>query len=238
MLLNRLDCYYDTDSLIHKMNSTAKLICFLLFVIAIVSNDLIINFIFVDVLALLIFLSKIPLSIYLEPIIRLKFILLFVFILSLLCGTLVITSIVIVVKIVLIVWYLLLLSLTTSQSEITYSLGLLLYPLNYLKIPVKKLALFLSFVIKFIPLLFNQMDLVIKSYKSRTHHHRMIINLKAIIPSFRLTFKNIHNIKESMILRLYNYNIRRTNYRFNKVGIFDIIILLTHIVLLVLRFEV
>ena len=238
MLINKIDSYYETYSLIHKMNSFIKMICFILFVITILSNDLMINLLFVDILVILILLTKIPLAIYIEIVIRLKYILLISFLISLFLSLSLTFSLVLVIKIILIIWYLFVITLTTSQSEIIYSLSIIFYPLKIFKINEKKLALFMSFVLRIIPLYFNQNSKVLKSYKSRMHKPNIILYLKSIIPSFRLTIKKIKDIKTMMILRLYNANVKRSNYRFNKVKIFDIIVLVIHITLLVLRFEV
>lgn len=238
VLINKIDSYYETYSLIHKMNSFIKIVCFILFTITILSNDLMVNLLFVDVLVILILLTKIPLAIYIEIAIRFKYVLLISFIISLVSTLSLTFSFVLVIKIILIVWYLFVITLTTSQSEIIYSLSIIFYPLKILKINEKKLALFMSFALRFIPLYFNQSSKVLKSCKSRMNKPNIIIDLKAIIPSLRLTIKKTIDIKTMMEIRLYNVNVRRSNYRFNKVKFFDIIVLVIHITLLVLRFEV
>ena len=238
MLINKIDSYYETYSLIHKMNSFIKIVCFILFTITILSNDLMINLLFVDILVILILLTKIPLAIYIEIAIRFKYVLLITFIISLALTLSLNFSFILVIKIILIVWYLFVITLTTSQSEIIYSLSIIFYPLKILKINEKKLALFISFALRFIPLYFNQSNKVLKSCKSRMNKPSIIIHLKAIIPSLRLTIKKIIDIKTMMGIRLYNANVKRSNYRFNKVKFFDIIVLVIHITLLVLRFEV
>lgn len=240
MLLNKLDKYYETNSIIHKMNSLVKMLCFIIFIITIVSNDLMINLILIDFLVILIFLSRVPVSIYLEIVIRFKFVLLFIFIISLLCGITIVTSIVIIIKIILIIWYLSLLTLTTGQSEITYSLELILKPLSVFKVPVNKVALKISFALRFIPMLFNQIDMVLKRLASLGLNYqanfksRFKAYYKAIIPVLVLTFNKIRQIKQNMEIRLFSINRRRTNYRSNKVSLFDVIILIIHVGLLFL----
>ena len=240
MLLTKLDKYYEANSIIHKMNPLIKLLCFLFFSITIISTDLMLNLILIDFLVILIFLSRVPISIYLEIVIRLKFVLLFIFIVSLLCGITIVTSIVIVIKIVLIIWYLSLLTLTTALTEIIYSLELFLKPLSFFKIPVNKIALNISLALRFIPMLFNQMDVVLSSMASRglnyqnNFKNRFKAYFKSIIPVILLTFNKIGQMKKNMSIRLFSINCRRTNYRSNKVRILDIIILLIHASLLLL----
>lgn len=237
MLVSRLHKYYETNSIIHKMNPVIKILCFIIFIATIITDDLMINLILVDLLVIVIFLSKVPISIYLEVVIRLKFVLLLIFIISLLCGITVVTSFVIVIKIILIIWYLSLLTLTTAQTEIIYSLELLLKPFSKLKLPVNKITLNISLALRFIPMLFNQMDMVLKTMSGRGINYRdnVLVRLKAyaiaIIPAIDLTVKKIIGMKKNMKIRLYDVNRRRTNYRSNKVGVFDVLILLIHIVL-------
>jgi len=240
MLLEKIDKYYETNSMIHKINPFIKILCFIIFIIIITSNDLMINLILVDLLVILIFLSRVPLSIYLEMVIRLRFILLLIFIINIICGITIVTSLVVVIKTILIIWYLSLLTLTTSQIEIASGLELLLRPLGLFKIKVNKLALDISFALRFIPMLFNQMALVLKAMASRGLNYqkdimsRVIIYPKAIIPVVTLTIAKINQMKANMEIRLFNINRKRTNYRTNNVGIFDIIVLIAHIGLLIL----
>ena len=237
MLMNKIDRYYETNSVIHKMNSFIKIICFLLFVIAIISNDLMVNILFIILLILLILFSKIPLSIYLEPILRVNWVLLILLIFNIIIGVSFYLNLIIIIKIILIIGYLLLINLTTSQSEIIYSLEILLTPLKIFKLPVNRIALFLSFCLRFIPMILNQYNEVLRSYKSRNSNFKISVYFKSIIMTFTKTFDKIKQIRKKMKLRLFDINKRRTNYRFNKIKIFDIIILFIHIILLILSFK-
>lgn len=234
MLLNKIDRYYATNSLLHRMNSIVKIICYIIFMIIIVTDDLLVNLILVDLLSLLIILSRVPLSIYLEPIIRLRYFWLGIIVICLLLGLPFVVSIVVVIKIILIIWYLLLITLTTSQSEITYSLEKILSPLKLIKIPVKKLSLGISFGLRFIPVIFNQASSVVRKLKSRGLGESKFMYFQAFIPTLILTYLEFKKVKMSMDLRMFDIGKRRTNYRFNCVGIFDIIIIVVHLGLLFL----
>lgn len=237
MLLNKIDRYYETNSLIHKMNPIIKMLNFIIFVIIIISNDLLTNLILIDLLVLLMIISKVPLSIYLEPLIRLKYFFLVLFLTTLLIFPFS-DCLVILVKIIVIIWYLELLTLTTSQSEIIYSLEILFNPLNYLKIPVNKLALEISFIIRFIPMMFNQNELITNSLVSRgikrkKIKYNLITRFLIYINSFKICLNKINKIKVSMKMRLFSINVKRTNYRINKVSFFDIMLLGIHICILI-----
>ncbi len=222
------------------MNSIVKIICYLIFMIIIVADDLMVNSILVSLLFVLILLSRVPLSIYLEPIIRLGYLWLGIILICLLLGFPFGLSIIIVVKIILIIWYLLLVTLTTSQSEITYSLEKVLFPLKLIKVPVKKLSLEISFGLRFIPLVFNQMSLALKKLRSHGLGESKFIYFRAFIPTLRSTYLEFSKLKMNMELRMFNVGKKRTNYRFNYVGIFDIIIIAIHLGLmfLMIRCEV
>lgn len=234
--------YYPISSFIHKMNPIAKLLCLFLFIIMIVlTNDIRFN-ILLSVLLLLVLLStQVPMIIYGKAIWGMKWLLLFIFGINLLLGTTLQTTSIAILRVIYIVLYSTVLTLTTPPSEITYALEKIFTPLKLIKVPVNRMALSLTLALRFIPTIVDTGNKILKSQASRgiDYYHSnikgKILALKSLlIPVFVLTFRKADALADSMEVRLYNINNKRTNFRQNKWGIYDTFLILIHVSLLIL----
>ena len=130
---------------------------------------------------------------------------------------------------------------TTPINSLTYGLQLLLKPLK--KINSNKIALSISFSLKFIPIVLEQATNTIQSLKARgidynkeTLKNKLEILKLIIIPIFVNSIKKSDNISDILELRLYDVNKMRTNYRINEWNLKDtIFITLNVIILLIVR---
>ncbi|MDH5173854.1 MAG: energy-coupling factor transporter transmembrane protein EcfT [Elusimicrobiota bacterium] len=78
-----------------------------------------------------------------------------------------------------------LLTLTTSPQKLTKGLEFLLSPLKIVRISSHKIAMMMTLSLRFVPLLFQEMDKLIKAQKSRGSdfsHKNPIKRIRAIIP--------------------------------------------------------
>ena len=75
--------YYPINSLVHKMNPLAKIICVLLFIImTFLTFNIRFNILLFILLILMLFNTKIPLNIYLKTILSIKWLILFILIVN------------------------------------------------------------------------------------------------------------------------------------------------------------
>jgi energy-coupling factor transport system permease protein len=161
--------YFQVDSKIHKMNSKSKIICVILFLILLsISNN---NLIFLGLLTGLTMismnLSNVPLKWYLKDISNLKWLILFLVVFNLIFNVPLLITLVLITKLILGIIYTMVLTYTTSSTEITYGLEQILKPLRLIKIPVNKIALSISLALRFIPIIFEQTEKILKSQASR-----------------------------------------------------------------------
>lgn len=221
--------YYPANSLIHKMHPLAKILVTLLFIISLFITD---NLIYLGLLTILLMgmllLSKVPFMIYIKSIKGIKIIIIFILIINLLCGVNIILTLSIIIKMILIVLITSLLTLSTSPTEIAYGLETLFMPLRIIGIPVNKMALSISLALRFIPTIIDEGNKILKSQASRgvdyynSNIKGKFLALKAIIlPMFALSIKRADQLSETMEIRLYDINKKRTNYRINKWSLFD-----------------
>jgi len=142
-------------------------------------------------------------------------------------------------KLVILVEYINLLAYTTSPSESAYGIEKFLSLFNFLYLPVSKLAFKINSILRYHPLMLSVEYKTLKASSSRgiDYYHTNIIGktyaFSKVYGNIRRLVKNKNKeISFNSELRLYDIKKYRTNYRTNKVGFFDIILLLLHIILI------
>jgi len=234
--------YQNGNSKIHYMHPLSKIICTILFVIMVlICNNIKLMVLLSGLAILLIEMANISRSIYLKSINSLKFILVFILIINLILKVDLIITIISMLRLIVIVLYTSILTLTTSPTEITYGLELLFSPLKLIGIPVNKMALSISLALRFIPTLIDQGNKILKSQASRGIDYynsnlkgKFIAIKSMIIPMFVITLKKADDLADTMAVRLYNVNEKRTNFRINKWYFFDTYMVIIHVVILTL----
>ena len=222
--------YYPVKSFIHSMNPLSKIICLFIFVImTLISNSLLFGILLLGLNALIVYLSNVPVMVYLKSLGKMK-----------IFGVNIVTNILMVIKIVLLVNYSSVLTLTTPPTEITYGLEMFLKPLNKLHIPVNKVSLSISLALRFVPTIFDEATKILKSQASRgVEYYNSDLKGKIeaiktmIIPMFNLSLKRADILADAMEVRLFSFDRTRTNYRINKWGKFDTISIIIHGVLFI-----
>lgn len=234
--------YYPIDSLVHKMNPLAKMICVLLFIImSFLTFDIRFNVLLLVLLILMLNNTKVPFKIYLRTIFSIKWLLLFILIINLIVGSNLSVTIITLLRLIYVLLYTSILTLTTPPTEITYGLEKLFLPLKLIGIPVNKMALSISLALRFIPTIIDQGNKIIKSQASRgidyynSNLKGKILAIKSlIIPMFALSIKKADDLADSMEVRLYNVNSKRINFRQNKWHFYDTFLVLMHLGLFIL----
>lgn len=215
--------YIPLNSRLHRMNSISKIICLLLFLAMLLIDDVILLCLLTGLTFIMMISSKVPFKLYLKSVSGLRFLIIFLFIITLIFRDswyIMITS---TVKIILGVLYTMVITYTTSKSEISYGLEKVFSPLKIFKIPVKQMSLTLTLALRFIPTIFEQTEKIMKSQASRGIDFRHV-NLKGkiiaitsmMVPMFVLTSKKADVVADVMEVRLYDQDVKGTNYRFNK----------------------
>ena len=114
-------------------------------------------------------------------------------------------------------------------------------PLKLIGIPVNKMALSISLALRFIPTIIDQGNKIIKSQASRGIDYynsgikgKLLAIKSLIIPMFVLSIKKADDLADSMEIRLYNVNKKRTNFRQNPWRFYDTFLVLLHLGLFIL----
>ncbi len=193
--------YYQTDSLVHRLDPRTKLAGTMLFLIAVFMNKTIWGYLLAAVfLAIVIHLSHVPFSYMVRGLKAIVIILLFSVCYNLfaLGGTPVFhwkfititkegiqTSALMAIRLIFLILGSSLMTLTTTPNDLTAGLERSLGFLNRLHIPVHAIAMMMSIALRFIPILIEETDKIMKAQMARGADFdsgNMLAKAKAMIP--------------------------------------------------------
>lgn len=228
--------YYQTDSPIHRLDPRTKIIGTLLFVISL--------FLFTNVyvyalagifLMAVILISKVPFKYMMrgmKPILMLLAITL-VFNLFFTPGTVLVTwwklkitreGLRLAIFMFLRLTYLIIgssiMTLTTTPSQLTDGLEIVMKPLKVFRVPVHEIAMMMSIALRFIPILTDEMDKIMKAqlargadFESGNLIKRMKGMVPIIIPLFVSAFRKANDLAMAMEARCYRGGDGRTKMK-------------------------
>lgn len=236
----KLTKYYNISSLIHNINPLCKIICILIFTfLSLFSKNIMFLIILLLFLVLIMFMSNVPLDLYIN---NLKFLLpmiIFIFLINLIFSN-IYSTLLSIIKLVLLVLYSQVLLYTTKPNDLTYGLEEFLSPLKLFNISVSSLALTISLSLRFIPTIFTEADKILKAQISRGLNFNGNLSKKCdkiisvIFPIFNVSLKKSLDISYVLDMRLYRVDEKRSKYKSYDITFIDNIALAIHIFLILL----
>ena len=228
--------YYRTDSLIHRLDPRVKLVGTLIFIISLFIVD---NFIGYAVAAILlawvIKLSKVPFQFMVRGMKAIVFLLLIavVFNLFLTPGEPVFTvwkikitregiylAAFMAIRLVFLLMGSSVMTLTTTPNQLTDGLEKLLNPLKKLKVPVHEISMMMSIALRFIPILLEETDKIMKAQIARGadfESGNLIKKAKSLVPLlvplFISAFRRANDLATAMEARCYRGGEHRTKMK-------------------------
>lgn len=233
--------YYPTKSMIHLLNPLTKIIClFIILISNIINSNLINAIILLGLIIGLYLISHLPIKLLKNVIYSIFPLLLLIFIINLIGTKNIIFSIISDINIIILVINLMIVTMTTSLTEITYGLEHFLKPLKKFKIKPSEVSLKITNFIRFIPMYLDNKERVVK----KLHNHNQELELLELkykiktyfeikIKAFKLALKQLKQTTKMMDIRLYSIKEYRTNLRLNKFGVVDTLIILSHVVIFI-----
>lgn len=228
--------YYPADSVIHKLDPRVKLFGTLIYIISLFVFKGLPAFILVAIfLVVLIKLSKVPFSYMVKGLKTIVLIMLFaaVFNLFLTPGTKLVSfwiftityeglknAVVMMVRLIFLIIGTSLMTLTTTPNELTDGLEKALSPLKYIKVPVHEIAMMMSIALRFIPILIEETDKIMKAQMARGadfEHGNLIQKAKnmvpLLVPLFVSAFRRANDLAMAMEARCYRGGEGRTKMK-------------------------
>ncbi len=228
--------YYPADSVIHKLDPRVKLFGTLIYIISLFVFKGLPAFILAAIfLVVLIKLSKVPFSYMVKGLKTIVLIMLFaaVFNLFLTPGTKLVSfwiftityeglknAVVMMVRLIFLIIGTSLMTLTTTPNELTDGLEKALSPLKYIKVPVHEIAMMMSIALRFIPILIEETDKIMKAQIARGadfESGNLIKKAKNLIPLlvplFISAFRRADDLAMAMEARCYRGGEGRTKMK-------------------------
>lgn len=229
--------YYPTDSKIHKLDPRVKIICTLLYLVSLFTFKSVIGYALATVfLSACIRISKVPFKFIvkgLKPIIILLMITVIFNLFLTPGGKLLLhvwvfkiteeglrSAVYMAVRLIYLIMGSSLMTLTTTPNQLTDGIERLLRPLNRIKVPVHEIAMMMSIALRFIPILLEETDKIMKAQIARgadLESGNIIQKAKAmvpiLVPLFVSAFRRANDLAMAMEARCYRGGEGRTKMK-------------------------
>jgi energy-coupling factor transport system permease protein len=229
--------YYPAKSIVHRLDPRVKLVSTLLYLISLflfksISGYLIATLFLIGVIGV----SRVPFSFIvrgLKPVIMLLMItvlfnlfltrsgevLFHAWIFTITEGGLV-TAVYMAVRLIYLIIGSSLMTFTTTPNELTDGIEALLYPLNKVRVPVHEVAMMMSIALRFIPILLEETDKIMKAqiargadFESGNMIQRAKSMIPILVPLFVSAFRRANDLAMAMEARCYRGGEGRTKMK-------------------------
>ena len=229
--------YYPAKSILHRLDPRVKLVCTLLYLVSLFLFRSVPGYIVATIfLAIIIKISTVPFSYIvrgLKPIVMLLMItvlfnlfltrdgevLFHAWIFTITEGGL-ITAVYMAIRLIYLIIGSSLMTFTTTTNELTDGIEALLHPLNRIHVPVHEVAMMMSIALRFIPILLEETDKIMKAQIARgadLESGNMIQKAKSMIPIlvplFVSAFRRANDLAMAMEARCYRGGEGRTKMK-------------------------
>lgn len=228
--------YYQTDSVIHRLDPRVKLVTTICFIISLFVVDNLIGYLIAGIfLVIVIKLSKVPLKYMLRGMKSIVFLLIIavVFNLFLTPGEAVVTfwkikitmegirqAVFMAIRLIFLIMGSSIMTLTTTPNNLTDGMEKLLGPLRIFKVPVHEIAMMMSIALRFIPILLEETDKIMKAQIARGadfESGNLIKKAKSLVPLlvplFISAFRRANDLAMAMEARCYRGGHHRTKMK-------------------------
>lgn len=228
--------YYPAASPIHKLDPRVKLAGTLIFLISLFLTESVVGYVLATIfLAGIIKLSKVPLKFILRGLKAIFVILAFsvAFNLFLTSGEVLVqfwifkitkegvrTALMMAIRLVYLIIGSSIMTLTTTPNDLTDGLEKALSPLKKIKVPVHEIAMMMSIALRFIPILMEETDKIMKAQMARGadfESGNIIKRAKSLVPIlvplFISAFRRADDLAMAMEARCYHGGDGRTKMK-------------------------
>ena len=229
--------YYPAESRIHRLGPRVKIVCTLFFLVSLFIQNSLLGYVIATLfLGTVIHLSKVPLKYIVKGLKPVVILLLFTVVMNLFLTkggeTLVHfwiftitesglrTSVFMAVRLMYLVAGSSIMTFTTTPNSLTDGIEKLLHPLNKVHVPVHEVAMMMSIALRFIPILLEETDKIMKAQMARGadfESGNLIQRAKAMIPIlvplFVSAFRRANDLAMAMEARCYRGGDGRTKMK-------------------------
>ena len=228
--------YYPANSVLHRLDPRVKLVGTLIFLITLfLGNNIIMYAIATLFLAIVIKISKVPFKFMVKGLKAIVLLLMISVVFNLFLtpgdilvkiGVLKITkqglkiAIFMAVRLAYLIVGSSIMTLTTTPNDLTDGMEKGLSPLKYIKVPVHEISMMMSIALRFIPILIEETDKIMKAQIARGADFEtggMVKKIKAmvplLVPLFISAFRRANDLAMAMEARCYTGGEGRTKMK-------------------------
>ena len=228
--------YYQTDSVIHRLDPRVKLVTTICYIISLFIVDNFIGYVIAGLfLVLVIKLSKVPAKFMVRGMKSILFLLIIavVFNLFLTPGEVLVSfwklritkegvrlAAFMAIRLVFLIMGSSVMTLTTTPNNLTDGMEKLLGPLKKIKVPVHEISMMMSIALRFIPILLEETDKIMKAQIARGadfESGNLIKKAKSLVPLlvplFISAFRRANDLAMAMEARCYRGGEHRTKMK-------------------------
>lgn len=228
--------YYQTDSVIHRLDPRVKLTATICFIISLFLVDNALGYVIAAIfLAIVIRMSKVPFRFMIKGMKAIMFLLMItvVFNLFLTPGTPLISiwkltitreglriAVMMAIRLTFLIIGSSVMTLTTTPNNLTDGMESLMKPLKKVKVPVHEVSMMMSIALRFIPILMEETDKIMKAQIARGadfESGNIIKKAKAmvplLVPLFISAFRRANDLAMAMEARCYRGGDHRTKMK-------------------------
>lgn len=229
--------YYYTQSLVHRVDGRINFLRFIVFIVSMLTIKNPLCFLIAAVFIFVtIWLSKIPVVYIFKGVWGARYYIILCAVLTFLsdmskAGA--IKALLLIVRLLLLVTSASLFTLTTTLSHIADAVEWYLYPLKFIGVPVRDVALMTSIAIRFLPVLIDEAVSILNAQKARgadigkgslIKRAKNVIPL--LIPIFSSAVRRASDLSDALRARAYGANEGRTRLSPLKFKLLDLFALL------------
>ena len=228
--------YYPADSVIHRLDPRVKLFATVIYVISLFCINGILDFVLVTAaLAAVITLSKVPFKFMVKGLKAIMVLMLItaLFNVFLTPGEVLVSvwvleitkeglknAVMMTIRLTYLILGTSIMTLTTTPNQLTDGLEKALRPLNKIKVPVHAIAMMMSIALRFIPILIEETDKIMKAqmargadFESGNMLKRVKNMIPLLVPLFVSAFRRADDLAMAMEARCYNGGAGRTKMK-------------------------
>ena len=213
--------YYPVKSRIHSLDPRVKIICTLLFLVSLFVQSSFLGYVIATLfLGMVIYMSKVPLKYIVKGLKPIVILLMFTVVMNLFLTRGVRTSVFMALRLMYLVAGSSLMTFTTSPNGLMDGMEKLLNPLNKLHLPVHEVAMIMSIALRFIPILLEETDKIMKAqiargadFESGNIIQRAKAMIPILVPLFVSAFRRANDLAMAMEARCYHGGEGRTRMK-------------------------
>ncbi len=228
--------YYQTDSVIHRLDPRVKLATTIIYIISLFLFNGVAGYVVAAIfLGIIIKLSNVPLKFMIKGMKALVFLMVFTAAFNIFLtpgeplvtiGILtvtkegLVTAVTMAVRLIFLVIGSSIMTLTTTPNHLTDGMEKMLGPLKKIKVPVHEISMMMSIALRFIPLLMEETDKIMKAQIARGadfESGNLIKKAKSmvplLVPLFISAFRRANDLAMAMEARCYRGGEHRTKMK-------------------------